>query len=105
MAKKYIDAEALLASIESARHYFNTSYPKRSLTGRDILQIIHDYHAADVAEVVHGHYVTDDFGDCSCSVCGENYLNHTKNFCPNCGARMDSDHLREVAEMMDGGAQ
>lgn len=45
--------------------------------------------AADVAPVVHGCYVTDEYGDSSCSVCNEKWLNHTQNYCPNCGCRMD----------------
>lgn len=37
----------------------------------------------------HGRYITDWLGDSSCSVCGEKYLDATKNYCPNCGAKMD----------------
>lgn len=33
-----------------------------------------------------GHFVTDEFGDSSCSICGEKYLNITQAFCPNCSA-------------------
>ena len=46
-------------------------------------------NASDVAPVVHGHYVFDDDGDSSCSVCREKYLDHTQKYCPNCGAKLD----------------
>lgn len=36
-----------------------------------------------------GHYVTNDDGDSSCSVCGDTLLDCTQNYCPNCGARMN----------------
>ena len=45
--------------------------------------------AGEYKRVVHGHYVTDDFGDSSCSECGENYLDCTKKYCSDCGALMD----------------
>ena len=53
------------------------------------MQWVNDAPTADVAPVVHGHYVFDDDGDSSCSVCHEKYLDHTQNHCPNCGAKMD----------------
>lgn len=49
------------------------------------------YEQGKKATVVHGHYITDEWGDSFCSVCGENYLNTTQNYCPNCGCRMDKD--------------
>ena len=58
-------------------------------TDEDIERVIDNMTTADVAPVVHGHYITDEFGDSSCSVCGEKYLNITQNYCPQCGALLD----------------
>ena len=69
--------------------------------GREVVQILSDIPAADVAPVVHGKYVGeyDGYADgnpvCDmwyCSVCGccfEDWDEKpTYNFCPNCGAKM-----------------
>lgn len=56
--------------------------------------------AADVAPVVHGHWV-EDLDDMECSACGArwNYCDndtHTFNFCPpNCGAKMDEEDKKQ----------
>lgn len=56
--------------------------------------VVHLIPSADVAPVRHGRYITDDNGDSSCSECGEWYLDVTKNYCPNCGARLDLEAER-----------
>lgn len=50
--------------------------------------------AADVAEVVHGHWETNsdrpDSLICSVCKCGFDMWKHDPhNYCPNCGAKMD----------------
>lgn len=53
--------------------------------------------AADVAEVVHGRWIKDDFlsDDVNnaekCSRCGKliGWFGNLPNYCPNCGAKMD----------------
>lgn len=53
--------------------------------------------AADVAPVVHGQWIKDDFlsDDVNnaekCSQCGEliGWFGNLPNYCPNCGAKMD----------------
>lgn len=52
--------------------------------------------AADVAPVVHGRWIEQEkynFGVmCDCSICGDRILDngqHSWNYCPNCGCRMD----------------
>ena len=53
--------------------------------------------AADVAEVVHGQWIKDDFlsDDVNnaekCSQCGEliGWFGNLPNYCPNCGAKME----------------
>lgn len=57
-------------------------------------------NAADVAPVVHGRWVSwgksgtptyENYG--TCSVCHEDAEIHTehRNYCPNCGAKMDAE--------------
>jgi hypothetical protein len=73
--------------------------------------------AADVSEVVHGEwlYFVGDYVTAECSVCGECYdpldYNDKEHFdmfkqlykyCPNCGAKMDGDHIGDATKMMDG---
>nr|DAQ52803.1 MAG TPA: zinc-ribbon containing domain protein [Caudoviricetes sp.] len=61
------------------------------------LQSISDMPAADVAEVVHGRWIKDDFlsDDVNnaekCSQCGEliGWFGNLPNYCPNCRAKMD----------------
>ena len=61
------------------------------------LQSISDMPAADVAPVVHGRWIKDDFlsDDVNnaekCSQCGEliGWFGNLPNYCPNCGAKMD----------------
>lgn len=49
--------------------------------------------AADVAQVVHGHWECG----CQCSVCGDRHGPYNArhkpyyNYCPNCGAKMDEE--------------
>lgn len=50
--------------------------------------------AADVAPVKHGHWIQIDKNKCECSNCGiivliAVYPHGDKNYCPNCGAKMD----------------
>lgn len=60
-------------------------------------QIIKDLPAADVAPVVHGRWIKDDFlsDDVNnaekCSQCGEliGWFSNLPKYCPNCGAKMD----------------
>lgn len=54
----------------------------------DLVGYLNAIPAADVRPVKIGHYITDDMGDCSCSECGEKYLDITKRFCPECGAEL-----------------
>jgi NADH pyrophosphatase NudC (nudix superfamily) len=59
---------------------------------QDVIYKLRDYPTADVEPVRHGHWIDNgDFVMCSC--CTEFYVkrfNHHRNYCPNCGARMDS---------------
>lgn len=63
----------------------------------DLVDIFAEIPAADVAPVVHGRWIKDDFlsDDVNnaekCSQCGEliGWFGNLPNYCPNCGAKMD----------------
>lgn len=61
----------------------------------EVLDIIADAPAVDVAPVVHGEWMLKHvgMGHCwECSVCHTNpciYVTENTKFCPNCGAKMD----------------
>lgn len=53
---------------------------------------------ADVEPVVHGHWEQVDDTKCRCSRCDiialiGLYPHGDKNYCPNCGAKMDGENL------------
>ena len=69
----------------------------RDLSGAAAFAEIRKLPAADVAEVVHGQWIKDDFlsDDMNnaekSSRCGEviGWLGNLPNYCPNCWAKMD----------------
>lgn len=75
------------AAIETAKHAW--------AKGLEPSQYIEALPAADVAPVVHGRWVFGGDGCVICSKCNEEESNNNhRNFCPNCGAKMDggADH-------------
>lgn len=97
---KYIDAAAFvgerLTSIEQQLRF-------REMTGteayNDFLRLVNEMPTADVAPVRHGRWSGN-----YCTVCGlswdanmclnaddDGYFDPMPNYCPNCGARCDSE--------------
>lgn len=75
--------------------------PTNSVAQNRMLSIIqHDLltmRAADVALVVHGRWVFGGDGCVICSECNEEESNDNhRNYCPNCGAKMDGGADREA---------
>lgn len=61
----------------------------------DVIREVDAQTAANVAPVVHGRWVFGGDGCVICSKCNEEESNDNhRNFCPNCGAKMDggADH-------------
>ena len=87
--KRLIDANALIKEANADRAY-----------GYVDAKQIADAPTVDAVEVVHGRWLGwgksgtptyENYG--TCSVCGEDaeiYTEH-RNYCPNCGAKMDED--------------
>ena len=71
------------------------------LKGLNPLWELRDVPAADVAPVVHGRWIQVDSTKCRCSHCDiialiALYPHGDKNFCPNCGAKMDGSKWEDV---------
>ena len=82
--KRLIDANALLESKwwDSLKDDFDKARAKI---------IVQSCHTVDAVEVVHGRWLL--CSDCidlfpKCSVC-DSYELSRRNYCPNCGAKMD----------------
>ena len=69
-----------------------------------ILDLVDSVPIVDVAPVVHGRWIKDDFlsDDVNnaekCSQCGEliGWFGNLPNYCPNCGAKMDGGDSDET---------
>lgn len=85
--KRLIDADDL-------RTQFDDIPPFIGLTGGCVQQYIDKAPTVDAVEVVHGRWVNpyiNRYGHpCHCcSICGFKASYQDKNYCPNCGAKMD----------------
>lgn len=94
---EYIDRTALLGRLPDE--------PYKGVLHRVLMQA----PVADVAPVVHGRWLDEDFpeneatvhGFAVCSVCGElshkaeHGYNILSTYCPNCGAKMRCDNEQE----------
>ena len=52
-----------------------------------IIETVKRQKIVDAIPVVHGNWIDD-----SCSRCGFEISQKTRNYCPNCGAIMDGEH-------------
>lgn len=94
---EYIDRQEIIDTINAQR---DAAAARKDFIGMSILNYLLDVikdgdivPAADVAPVVHGHWVCG----CQCSVCGDRHGPYNSrhkpyyNYCPNCGAKMDEE--------------
>ena len=83
---RYIDADKLAREFE--RH------PDRWYFGRDVLREIGDAETVDAEPVRHGRWLrlneAPEWDQRRCSECGDISCCQ-RNYCPNCGAKMDGD--------------
>ena len=90
---RYIDAEHFAERLKVSPAFPNYT---NGLFMRDVvLDILGNMPTADVVEVVHGEWIakgtmirTPFARNYHCSVCGHEPI-EIKNFCPNCGAKME----------------
>lgn len=97
MSDEYISREKTLALLKSLG---SRDYRREKGTIQDAIKMISSSAytpAADVAPVVHGRWIKDDFlsDDVNnaekCSQCGEliGWFGNLPKYCPECGAKMD----------------
>ena len=105
MMADYISREAAIEEIDKWLDTVGTALVGKGLSYYgELIGCIEDARAADVAEVVHGHwYMLDNCANAGlyCSACGRRvhheefaYKKLRSKYCPHCGARMDggADH-------------
>lgn len=101
---RYIDADAFAKQITKIRDVQNIKSDTNWYSAYDeFLDLIEDFHTADVREIVRGEWVEAEICNgiqCNaCSVCGYSPFykgepvlvarTYNFNYCPNCGAKMD----------------
>ena len=105
MTNDLISRSALLAEIdnERRRHIDSGNYGAEHLTVHSLRRLAEDAPAVDAAPVVHAHYgfTGPHIGETyspyaehgTCSNCKSRILiaPQHKNFCPNCGAKVDEE--------------
>ena len=92
--KEYIEREAISTLVEDIKENFNPIH--HTVIDAFIYYVNEKLPAADVAPVIHGTWSLESdeempnfmFKLVICSACGEK-ANHTYNYCPNCGAKMN----------------
>lgn len=98
---EYIKRAAVFEQFDNGEADVIEMYPDGSVDfgfgASNIRDLINAIPAADVAPVVYGRWIKDDFlsDDVNnaekCSQCGEliGWFGNLPNYCPNCGAKMD----------------
>lgn len=94
MHEEYISREAAL---KAANEWVSEACMAPVMRISRLFDKLQKVPAADVAEVVHGQWIKDDFlsDDMNnaekCSRCGEliGWFGNLPNYCPNCWAKMD----------------
>lgn len=101
---EYLDRDDVLNVIDYIRTKYISVYNRRDKcsqfwadTIRYFEKRINKLDDYDVAPVRHGHWEQVDDTKCKCSVCdvityiAQYPIGANKNYCPNCGAKMDGD--------------
>lgn len=91
---EYIAREVLLAQLRAMESYNASPMYRRGYD--DCVATVLKAPASDVVPVVHGRWIQVDSTKCRCSHCDiialiALYPHGDKNFCPNCGTKMDME--------------
>ena len=89
MSKEYIERNAAIAALKGLPFQWDVE-------DLAVYEAIEEVPTADVAPVIHGKWSLENdeempnfmFKLVICSACSEK-ANHTYNYCPNCGTKMD----------------
>ena len=92
--QKFIDANNLIEEIREERCYNCRNFKDMKCdycSTADYIYMIEDMPAADVAPVIHAHWIRyPDCGVTKCSNCGWSIEEcWDSDYCPHCGAKMD----------------
>lgn len=90
---EYLNRQDVLNAINDVMNDSEILHKFRALRKR-----INQIAVADVAEVVHGKWLEDDYGYFRCSECGseQDTPEYTTPFCPLCGAKMDAEQEKNA---------
>lgn len=99
---RYIDADKAVECLRDICAPYEESREVKD----EAIEIIADFHTADVAEVKHGEWVLKN-GYITCSECGcEPYalarridFDNLHHYCPACGAKMDGGNDKRLMQM------
>ena len=88
---EYIEREAAVKNAEKYGLANGSAIGRHTGLADCIASEIAGIPAADVAPVVHGHWIDDSYGFYHCSECGWewDYPEMVTPYCPHCRARMD----------------
>lgn len=97
MTNDLIGREAVLKALRARGRELlklGTSFESNiaSVTALECVNIVKDAPAVDAAPVVHGRWIHDNNNRYGCSECMAREImsyRNPKNYCPNCGAKMD----------------
>lgn len=95
MADEYIrKRDAVDAMLKTVIKAYSIEYGVQNfIDSDDACKVLNDLPAADVAPVVHSEWIYHmSYG--VCKKCGYEYEwkgTDAKNYCPNCGAKMDAE--------------
>ena len=95
--QRLIDANALAEQVDNLCADWNENWigndNQSFILHSDVSDLICDAPTVDAVEVVHGRWIQSEPGYKLCSHCMADvaiYSGH-RNYCPNCGAKMDGD--------------
>lgn len=99
---EYIERERAIQKVKNviATEWFRGNYAAIEPLQRVVDVQLGRMTAADVAPVVHARWTQVDETKCRCSNCDiialiGLYPHGDKNFCPNCGAKMDEEETHD----------
>lgn len=87
--ERYIDADKLIWQVQDSDKY-------GTITKQVFISLLQNSETADVAPVVHAHWIRTNHGAYRCSNCtakgilyGVILHAYESDYCPDCGAKMD----------------
>ncbi len=91
--KRYIEAVGLAEVIENLDIRVAGKPARWNDAKYSVLREISQAPDADVEEVKHGYWITDEKGIVICSECGEEHAwdEYRATYCEDCGAKMDGE--------------